>query len=184
MDLSKILAISGKNGLYRVVSQAKNSLIVESLVDGRKMPVFPTDRTSSLEDISLFTTGEDMSLREVLLKIFEAEDGKPSIDPKAPPAELAARLESILPEYDKERVYPSDIKKLFAWYALLLEKGLIDKEEAPEEAEGAHGEEGPNAEAPAKAAAKPKPASKAPAPQVDSHQPRVETPKRTIRQKK
>ncbi len=132
MDLSKILAISGKNGLFKVVSQSKTGLIVESLTDGKKLPVFASDRSSSLDDISIFTYGEDLPLKEILLRIFEKEEGKPTLDAKSKPEELKAYFEGIVPEYDKERVYQSDIKKLISWYNLLVEKDLISKPEAEE----------------------------------------------------
>lgn len=189
MDLSNILTIAGKNGLYKVVTQAKNSIIVESLADGRKMPVFATDRSSSLEDISIFTREEDLPLKEVLLKIYEAEDGKPSMDPKSDPAALAARFEEILPEYDKDRVYHSDIKKVFSWYGILLEKELITK--ASDE-ENTTGEEGQKADAdthetdeapPRKGAAKPV-ADKVKTPQVEAKHSKVEAPRRRTMQKK
>ncbi len=129
MDLSNILTISGKSGLYKVVSQTKNGLVVESLTDGKKIPVFLSERSSALEDISMFTITEDVPLKEVFLKIFEKEDGKPCIDPKENAGKLKAYFETILPDYDQERVYISDIKKVFAWYNLLLNKGMITPEE-------------------------------------------------------
>jgi hypothetical protein len=132
MDLSKILAISGKNGLFKVVSQSKTGLIVESLSDGKKLPVFASDRSSSLDDISIFTYSEDLPLKVILLRIFEKEEGKPALDAKSKPEELKAYFEGIVPEYDKERVYQSDIKKLISWYNLLVEKDLISKPEAEE----------------------------------------------------
>lgn len=133
MDLSKILTVSGKSGLFKVVSQTKSGLVVESLNDGKKIPVFLSDRSSALEDISIFTLTEDIPLKDVLLKIFDKEEGKPCIDAKEDPAKLKAYFETILPDYDRERVYISDIKKVFAWYNLLLEKEMITPEE-PEEA--------------------------------------------------
>lgn len=133
MDLSKILSISGKNGLYKVVSQSKNSIIVESLIDGKKIPVFATDRSSSLEDISVFTYGEDLPLKDILIRIYKQEDGKSAIDPKSGPDALKAYFETIVPEYDKERVYTSDMKKMLGWYNLLLEKELISLISADEE---------------------------------------------------
>ena len=129
MDLSDILTISGKSGLYKVISQTKNGLVAESLTDGKKIPVFLSDRSSALEDISIFTQTEDVPLKEILLKILEKEDGKPCIDPKEDPARLKAYFETILPDYDQERVYISDIKKVFAWYNLLLSKDMIKPEE-------------------------------------------------------
>lgn len=134
MDLSKILTISGKSGLFKVVSQSKGGLVVESLADGKKIPVFLSDRSSALGDISIFSPTEDIPLKEVLLKIFEKEGGKPCIDPREEPAKLKAYFETILPDYDRERVYISDIKKVFAWYNLLLEKELIGPDETPENA--------------------------------------------------
>jgi hypothetical protein len=133
MDLSNILTVSGKSGLFKVVSQTKSGLVVESLNDGKKIPVFLSDHSSALEDISIFTLTEDIPLKDVLLKIFEKEEGKPCIDAKEDPAKLKAYFETILPDYDRERVYISDIKKVFAWYNLLLEKEMITPEE-PEEA--------------------------------------------------
>jgi hypothetical protein len=159
MDLSDILTISGKGGLYKVVTQTKNGLLVESLTDGKKIPVFLSDRSSALGDISIFTLTEDLPLKDVLLKIFEKEEGKPCIDPKEDPAKLKAYFESILPDYDQERVYISDIKKVFTWYNLLLEKDLIkpDEPEAEEGTTEAPAEEGkpqkekkPSAKKPAK----------------------------------
>ncbi|HSV76900.1 MAG TPA: DUF5606 domain-containing protein [Bacteroidales bacterium] len=135
MDLSNILAITGKSGLFKVASKTKNGLIVESLLDGKKMPVFLNDRSSALADISIFTNTGDVPLKEVLLKIFEKENGGPSIDPKESSQKLQAYFESILPDYDKKRVFDSDLKKLFAWYQLLLDKNMIVPEEAEKETE-------------------------------------------------
>lgn len=189
MDLSNILTITGKNGLFKVVTQSKNSIIVESLTDGKKLPVFATDRSSNLEDISIFTREEDLPLKEVLLKIHEKEDGKPSIDPKSDPAELAAHFESILPDYDKDRVYHSDIKKVFTWYGILLEKGLITKpsDEEKEKETASQGEdvhaEPPAGKTPGKGRAKAG-ADKVKTPQIEGRHTKVETPKRRTMQKK
>lgn len=140
MDLSKIMAISGKPGLYRIVSQSKGGLIVESLSDGKKMPVFASNRSSVLEDISMFTDTEDIPLKKVLWNIFQKEDGKEvSIDLKADGSVLFDYFESILPDFDKDRVYPSDVKKVISWYNQLLQHDLIsepkDEEETIEEEE-------------------------------------------------
>ncbi len=132
MDLSKILTISGKSGLFKVVSQSKGGLVVESLVDGKKIPVFLSDRSSALGDIRIFTLTEDIPLKKVFLKIFEVEGGRPCIDPKEDSAKLKAYFETILPDYDRERVYISDIKKVYAWYNILLEKEMISPDEASE----------------------------------------------------
>ncbi len=133
MDLSKIIAVSGKPGLFSLVSQTKSGMLVESLIDGSKIPVFPTDRVSALEDISIYTTGEDMPLREVLVKMWKNLEGAQAIDPKADKKEMLAFMDKVLPEWDRDRVYPSDIKKLLTWYNLLNEKKLIDEEAAEEE---------------------------------------------------
>jgi hypothetical protein len=128
MDISKIISISGKSGLFRLISQTRNGIIVESLLDKSRMPVYSTQVVSSLEEISVFTTGEDLPLKKALQKIFSVLDGQKAIDPKSSNDELKAFLESMLPEYDKERVYASDIKKMISWYNILLAHGLIDLE--------------------------------------------------------
>jgi hypothetical protein len=134
MDLSKILSIAGKPGLFKMVSQSKSGLIVESLIDGRRIPAFSHERISSLEEISIFTDVEDVPLREVFQSLFKREEGKVTISHKSSANELKDLMEEILPNYDKERVYVSDIKKLINGYNLLVEKGLIDLEE-PKESE-------------------------------------------------
>lgn len=134
MDLSKILSIAGKPGLFQMVSQSKSGLIVESLIDGKRIPAFSHERISSLEEISIFTDVDDVPLRKVFQSLFKREEGKKTISHKSPANELKELMEEILPNYDKERVYVSDIKKLINWYNLLAEKGLIDMEE-PKESE-------------------------------------------------
>ena len=133
MDLSKIMTIAGKSGLFKVMSETRNGLLVESLTDGRKTHVFATDRSSLLEDISIFTTEGEKPLKEVLWSLYELEEGKASVDPREDPEGARARFEEAVPEYDKERVYFSDIKKVFAWYGILLEKDMISKPEEEDE---------------------------------------------------
>ncbi len=123
--LKGILAISGQAGLFKMVSQAKNSIIVESLVDGKRMPAYATSRISALEDISIFTEENDVKLLEVFNKIFEKEEGQPAISHKVSAKELKEYFGEILPDYDKDRVYVSDIKKVIMWYNLLLEKDIL-----------------------------------------------------------
>ncbi len=125
MDLSKIMTVSGKPGLYKVIAQTRNGLIVESMQDGKRMPVFATDRSSALEDISVFTYEKDMPLKEVLWSIHQKYEGQEGPDPKASPDELKAAFEEILPDYDKDRVHVSDMKKIFAWYRILLADDMI-----------------------------------------------------------
>ncbi len=131
--LKGILAISGQRGLFKLVSQAKNSIIVESLIDGKRMPAYATSRISALEDISIYTEEEDVKLSDVFKAIYEKENGGEAINPKSSGNELKGYFESILPEYDKDRVYVSDIKKVLTWYNLLLEKEMIDPNAVDEE---------------------------------------------------
>ncbi len=137
MDLSKILSISGKPGLYVMVGEAKNNLIVESLIDGKKTPSFAHDRVSTLKEISIYTDNEDVALEKVLKGIHEFTEGKPLDNPKKSSSDsLKATFAKILPDYDRDAVYVSDIKKIFSWYNLLLEKEMLEfKEEDTEEAE-------------------------------------------------
>jgi len=135
MDLSKVLSIAGKPGLYKMISQSKSGLIVESLIDGRRIPAFSHERISSLEEISIFTETDDIPLREVFQAIFKKEEGKETISHKSSSNDLKAFMEEILPDYDQERVYVSDIKKLISWYNLLVNKNMIDLEEPEKEAD-------------------------------------------------
>lgn len=125
MDLSEILTIAGKSGLFQVVSQTRNGLIVESLTDGKRQPVFATSRSSILEDISLFTDEGDVPLKDVLWKIHQQTEGQPVDNPKKDPGKATRLFEEVLPDYDRERVHFSDIRKVLSWYNILLEKGLI-----------------------------------------------------------
>lgn len=125
--LKEILSITGKPGLYKHISQGKNMLIVESLLDGKRMPAYAKDKAVSLADVAIFTEKEEVSLGEVLEKIKEKEAGKKaSIDPKSDNDKLRKYLEEILPDYDKDRVYPSDIRKLLTWYNILIDNNLTD----------------------------------------------------------
>lgn len=138
MDLSKVVAISGKPGLFLVTTNGGGKLIVESLIDGKRIPAFANDKISSLEEISIFTTGEDKPLKEVFMSIHEKIGDKIDFDPKkASPVELKEKFMLVLPDYDEDAVYQSDMKKVFQWYQLLNDKGLLDftvekKEEAEE----------------------------------------------------
>ncbi len=133
MDLTGILSLSGKSGLFKSVAQTKSGLIVESLVDQKRFPAYVSDKVSSLEDISIFTTDKDLPLKDVFGMIYKKEDGKPCIDHKSADAELKKYLEEVLPTYDKDRVYISDIRKLFMWYNILIGHGLLTPEEKTEE---------------------------------------------------
>jgi hypothetical protein len=129
MDISGIISIAGMSGLYKVIAQTKNGLIVESLIDKKRVPAYSTHRVSALEDVSIYSTGDDVPLKEVFQKIYDKEKGKESIDSKSPEAELKKYFKSVFPEYDEERVYVSDIKKVISWYNLLQKEGLLEKKE-------------------------------------------------------
>jgi len=132
MDLSKILAITGKPGLYLVISQTKSGALVESIIDKKRIPVFATEKLSSLNDISIFTTDEDLPLKAVLKAIYEKENGEKCIDHKSDNNALKKYMEEVVPNFDKDRVYVSDIKKLFSWYNLLQQENLLDFSEETE----------------------------------------------------
>ena len=132
-DLTEILAISGKSGLFKMVAQAKNSIIVESLENGKRTPVHSTQAVSSLEEISIFTETEDMPLKDVFKRIYEKTGGEKAPSPKASSDELKKFMEEVVPEYDKERVYISDIKKVMKWYNKLHETDMLDFVHAEEE---------------------------------------------------
>jgi hypothetical protein len=129
MDLSKIISVSGKGGIFKVIAQGRQALIVESLVDGKRSPVPLSVRISSLDEISMFTTGDDVELKEVFTKIHALEGGKESIDHKCDKTELEAKFKEVLPDYDDERVHTSDIRKVFQWYNLLVKYGEFDVQE-------------------------------------------------------
>lgn len=133
--LKTILSISGKSGLYKLVSQGKNMLIVESLADKKRMPAYGTDKMISLGDIAMYTDDEDVPLQEVFLSIKKKENGQPiNINIKtATPDELRQYMGEVLPTFDRDRVHLSDIKKLISWYNLLVANTLTDFEPAEEE---------------------------------------------------
>lgn len=125
--LKGILAISGQPGLFKLVAEAKNSIIVESLLTGKRIPAYSTAKISALADISVFTETGEVQLTELFKKIKEC--GK-NISSKASNNEIKAFFEEVLPEYDKDRVYISDMKKIIQWYQLLSDKNLLTETEA------------------------------------------------------
>jgi hypothetical protein len=131
-DLSKILSITGKTGLYKMVAQAKNGVIVESLIDGKRFQAFTHDKVSSLEEISVFTDADDKPLREILKTIREKTENGKAPDPKSDNQKLKDFFETIMPDYDRDRVYVSHMKKIYAWYNLLQEKDMLEFTEKPE----------------------------------------------------
>jgi len=132
--LKTILSISGKPGLYKLVSQGKNMLIVESLSDKKRFPAYGNEKIISLGDIAMYTDSDDVPLKDVLQAMKVKENGAVvAKDPKkATTEELRDYLESVLPNFDRDRVHSSDIKKLIAWYNLLVSYGMTDFEEAQE----------------------------------------------------
>lgn len=134
--LKDILAISGQPGLYKLISNTKNGIIVENLETKKRMPSYATAKVSALEDISIYTQdGDDKPLGKVLKSIKEKEDGKQTISAKASANDLKAFFTEVMPEYDKEQVYVSDIKKVIQWYNILQTVGLLENigEEVEEE---------------------------------------------------
>ncbi|MBN2237026.1 MAG: DUF5606 domain-containing protein [Bacteroidales bacterium] len=136
MDLSKILSIAGKPGLYQMVSQTKNGVLVESLLDGKRIPAFSHERISSLEEISVFTEIDDVPLKQIFHSMYNICNQQQALSHKSSAKELVAFFESVLSEYDRDRVYASDIKKMVQWYNLLQSKGLIDLVEEDESVGG------------------------------------------------
>lgn len=135
--LKTILSIAGKPGLYKFVSQGRNMLIVESLVDKKRIPAYGSEKIISLGDIAMYTDAEDVPLSQVLTAIKTKEKGQEAtIDlKKASQDELRAYMGEVLPNFDRDRVHVSDIKKLISWYNLLVKAGITDFEEQAEAAE-------------------------------------------------
>lgn len=127
--LKEILSISGKPGLQKLISNSSNAIIVESLIDGKRFPAYSNSKIIALEDISIYTESEDMPLKEVFKRIHEKENGQKALSHKEPNEKIITYFNEIVPEYDKDRVYTSDMKKIIQWYNLLTDKGLLDFEE-------------------------------------------------------
>ena len=130
--LKEILSIAGKPGLQRLISNASNAIIVESLIDGKRFPAYSNSKIIALEDISIYTENEDMPLKEVFKRIYDKENGKPAINHKESQEKITAYFNEIVPEYDKERVYISDIRKIIQWYNLLVSRGILNFEQEQE----------------------------------------------------
>lgn len=129
--LKTILSVAGKPGLFKIVSNGKNMIIVESLVDHKKMPIHARDKVVSLGDISIYTVSDEKPLQDVFLSMKKIEDGaRASIEPNAKVEDLKEYFEKVLPDYDKEKVYPADIKKMITWYNLIIQSNIdFEKEE-------------------------------------------------------
>lgn len=138
MDLKDIVAVTGKPGLYEIKAQSKGGIIVESLIDGKKIPVSVTQNLSALNEIAIYTYEEEVPLRIIFKAIGEKEGGKEAISPKESGKVLTSYFREVLPNFDEERVYTSNIKKVLQWYNLLASKNFdfasIQEEEDTEEA--------------------------------------------------
>ncbi|MDE6857525.1 MAG: DUF5606 domain-containing protein [Alistipes sp.] len=127
MELKEILAISGQPGLYKYVAQSARGVIVESLVDGKRSNAASASRMmSALSEISIFTAGADVPLAQVFTNISAHTGGKEAISHKEPAEALKAYFAEVLPEYDRERVHVSDMKKVFSWYNILVKAGMTE----------------------------------------------------------
>ncbi len=136
MDLQGIISISGRPGLFKIVTQGKSNVIVESLIDKKRLAINATQNVSLLENIAIYTYEEDMPLQNVFNAMFEKTEGKEAISHKENDKKLIAFFEEVLPNYDAERVYVSNIKKVIQWFNILVNAGMVFKsvEEKKEEA--------------------------------------------------
>jgi len=133
--LKEILSVSGKSGLFKLISKGKSMFIAESLIDQKRIPVYSRDKVVSLGDITMYTNDGDVRLAKILQSIKEKENGATiSFSPAITPDELRTYFSQVLPDFDRDRVYPSDIKKVMSWYNLLVNSGLTDFEDEEEKA--------------------------------------------------
>ena len=179
MDLSRVIAISGKPGLYRLISQTRGGFVVEDLEKGKKISIASNYNVSLLDNVAIYGVSQEYPLAEVFFRIYKKENGGETVDHKVSGAELRKYMEEVLPEYDDSRVYDSDLKKLFQWYNILHKNGLLnidlaaveaamaaqEAQQAPIEApaEEVVAEEKPKKKAPAKKATEKKDAEEKPA---------------------
>ena len=134
--LKNILSVTGKPGLYKLLSGNKKMIIAESLIDGKKSPVHSHEKVISLADIAIYTDTKEVPLREVFATLLEKSEGKESLDSKVSSTdELKKHFATVLPDYDRDRVHNSDIKKIYAWYNLLIKNNITDFSEEKENEE-------------------------------------------------
>ena len=131
--LKGILSISGQSGLFKLVAESKNNIIVESLDKKKRIPVYSTAKVSALEDIAIYTETGDVPLKDIFKSISDKEEGGAALSHKSSGNELKSYFEEVVPEFDKDRVYVSDIKKVLLWYNTLQEKEMLDFTETEEE---------------------------------------------------
>lgn len=142
MTLDKIIAISGKPGLYELVSGGKKNLIVQSLLDGKRFPISAMSNISTLDSIAIYTDIKEVPLSEVFYSIFQKENGKECISHKESADKLTKYFSEVLPDYDMERVYTSNIKKVIQWFNILLNNKFDFETLAPEIEEETNDESG------------------------------------------
>jgi len=135
--LKGILSISGQSGLFKMVAEAKNNIIVESLDTQKRIPVYSTSKVSALEDIAIYTETSDIPLKDILKTISDKEEGGSALSHKSSGDELKKYFVEVVPDYDKDRVYVSDIKKVLQWYNTLQEKDMLDFTEVEKDTEEA-----------------------------------------------
>ncbi|MCB9426872.1 MAG: DUF5606 domain-containing protein [Flavobacteriales bacterium] len=133
MEIDKIISVSGKPGLFNIVTQTRSGFVVESLLDGKKLSLNIKSNVSLLSEISIYTYSEEVSLASVFAAIAEKENNEKTISHKESKEVLETYFREVLPEYDEDRVYASDIKKVVQWYNLLLDKGVEFKLEQVKE---------------------------------------------------
>lgn len=149
MDFSKFIVVSGKSGIFKIVAQSRSGFITESLIDGKKMPIQASNRITSIDDIVVFTESDEIKLREVFKKIKEITKGEPAIDHKSDDKTIVAFFSSVLPEYDKEKVYVSDMRKIIFWYNLLQKNNILNFDETTEDSENSESSDNKDSENPA-----------------------------------
>lgn len=132
MNIDKVISISGKPGLYTLVTQSSNGFIAENLENNRKTSVPASVNVSLLNNIAIYTETEEVPLVDVFQKIYEKENGGVAINHKSSEAELRSYMEEVLPDYDENRVYKSDLKKLFQWYNILHKNNMLESSEEEE----------------------------------------------------
>ena len=131
MNLEGLLSVTGKPGLFKLVSQAKNTIIVESVVDKKRIPLYATHQVSALQDIGIYTYSDTTPLEDIFDSIAKKENGGQCISHKSSKDEMMTWMREVLPEFDEDQVYHSDIKKIAQWYNILQENGLIELPKKP-----------------------------------------------------
>tara|TARA_B100000780_G_scaffold52601_1_gene32596 strand:- start:2828 stop:3370 length:543 start_codon:yes stop_codon:yes gene_type:complete len=158
MKISDVLAISGKPGLFKILASSTKNLVVESMLDGKRSSIPGSIRVSSLSDITMYTTAEDVPLSKILKSIFEKNKGKEALSHNSAPQEVKDFIDSVVDDLDHDRVYASDLRKLVQWYNLLISQKALPFEEEEEKKDDAD-EKKPSAKKPV---AKKKPSAKKP----------------------